>query len=333
MAEVHIVNVNPGDCTIIKHNSGRITVMDICGGNTSKTTESAKTFDSVSLEEAKPRGNFGMCGMTTNPIDYMKEIGAAQIWRFILSHPDMDHMDGLERLHNELGILNFWDTGFRRTNSKPDFSNGFNRYRKEDWDFYEAVIAEKIPDLKVLQKLAGDRFDLANMKDNASGGDGLYILAPDKSLLDDPNECDDINESSYVIQYKSGDGNFILPGDAHDASWDFVMSNSPDLKEKCSFLLAPHHGRDSGRSFDFLDFLKPRLSVLGCAPSEYLSYDAWRNRNLEFITSTQAGNLVLNIGNGYYDVYIENRAYASACGCDLLKRNSQGYYFWKQIQS
>lgn len=331
MPEIHIVNVNPGDCTIIKHISGRVTVMDICGGNKPTTATKSIGLASIFLEDRKPQGNFGMCNRTTNPIDYMQEIEVNEVFRFILSHPDMDHMDGIERLHNQIGIRNFWDTGFRRTESKPTFSTGFSRYRKEDWDFYEKAIEEKIPEITVVKKLAGDRFELANRKDNAGGGDGLYILAPNKDLLYDPDECDDINESSYVIQYSSMAGNIILPGDAHDSSWDFVMKEAAHLEGDCSFLLAPHHGRDSGRSFDFLDFLRPKLTVLGCAPSEHLSYDAWTTRGLDFITSNQAGNIVLSIQNGYYDVYIQNREYAVACGCDIGITNTQGYYFWKRV--
>ena len=37
MARVHFVNVFPGDCTIIQHNSNRVTMMDICDGNADTT--------------------------------------------------------------------------------------------------------------------------------------------------------------------------------------------------------------------------------------------------------------------------------------------------------
>ena len=33
MAEIHILNVGAGSCTLIKHTSGRWTMIDICGGN------------------------------------------------------------------------------------------------------------------------------------------------------------------------------------------------------------------------------------------------------------------------------------------------------------
>ena len=38
-------------------------------------------------------------------------------------------------------------------------------------------------------------------------------------------------------------------------------------------LIAPHHGRDSERSYDFLDVLKPKMTFFGNANSEHLAYD------------------------------------------------------------
>lgn len=329
MAEVHIVNVAPGDCTIIRHNSGRCTVMDICCGNSEASIKSFGLLKALEeLSTNKPGGNFRMCEYTSNPIKYLQGIGVNIVHRFILSHPDMDHMDGLKRLHDEIGIINLWDTGYRRTNSKPTFGAGYNRYKEEDWLFYEDVIDGVVPGVTPLIKHAGARFESANLP--AERHDGLHILAPDDRLLVDPNEHDDINESSYIIQYNSSAGNIILPGDAHDESWKQVLSNR-NLANNCSFLLAPHHGRDSKRSYDFLDHLRPKLTVLGCSPSKHLAYDEWTRRGLEFITSNQAGNIVLELKDNAYDVYIENRNYAEACNRDLSIRNKQGYYYWKTI--
>lgn len=332
MAQLHVVNVSPGDCTVIRHNSGRYTVMDICSGNmTSEPTTSSLT-KATQISEAKPSGNFGMCNRLTNPISYLRNLGVKKIFRFILSHPDMDHMDGLDTLHSEIGFHNFWDTGYRRIKSKPTFDKDFNRYREQDWDLYEDLINGRAPAVTVLTKIAGERFSLANKVDaDGKQADALSILAPNEGLLNDPDECDDVNESSYVIQYSSQAGPMILPGDAHDASWEVVMKEHPELKGNCSFLLAPHHGRDSGRSYDFLDFLKPSLTVFGCSPSEYLAYSEWSNRGLSYLTSNQAGNIVLEISDGFYDVFIENRAYAEACGCNTHETNAQKYYKWRRI--
>src|SRR5436309_990405 len=108
MASVHLLNVKPGDCTIVRHNSGRVTVLDICDGNLD--TEQVK-LEKQLLERLQPRGNFAMCDAPTNPIDYLRDLGVGTVFRFILSHPDMDHMDGLDALLNSNGITNFWHAG------------------------------------------------------------------------------------------------------------------------------------------------------------------------------------------------------------------------------
>jgi beta-lactamase superfamily II metal-dependent hydrolase len=37
MSTVHFLNVGKGDCTLIEHNSGRDTLIDICKGNLALT--------------------------------------------------------------------------------------------------------------------------------------------------------------------------------------------------------------------------------------------------------------------------------------------------------
>ena len=102
----------------------------------------------------------------------------------------------------------------------------------------------------------------------------------------------------------------------------------------CSVMIAPHHGRDSDRSFEFLDKIKPKLTLFGCAPSQYLAYDAWNRRKLDFITSNQAGNIVLEINPGSIDVYIENETFAAAKGADCSIKNSQGYVgLWNILET
>ena len=335
MAKVHILNVSPGDCTIIQHNTGRVTGIDICCGNFEVRQRAAeletRATGLLGLLKEGAGGNYRMCERPSNPINYIQTHGIGKLWRFIVTHPDMDHMDGLANLKEKVGFTCFWDTGARR--ERPDFENFF-RYSEDDWGLYDDLINGRVKDVTVLEKIAGARFPYANKEGTNGGGtDGLYILAPNKELLCDPNENDDINEASYVLQYKSSAGNMVFPGDAHDASWEFVMNTNAnaDLKENCSFLLAPHHGRHSDRSYDFLDFLKPKLTVLGCSPSKYIEYDQWYRRDLEILTSNQAGNIVLETGDGYYDVYVENDEFSRTHGGFLSVRNSQGFSFYKRV--
>lgn len=331
MAKVHLLNVSPGDCTIIQHNSGRVTVIDICGGNAESGRGSNSTSAlSILLETVRsqqnPKGNYRMCEATTNPVEYLKGLGVSEIWRFILSHPDMDHLDGLKRLSEEIPIRHIWTTGVNRP--KPDFSNG-TKYLEEDWDLYKSMEAGQIVGVKPISVLAGSRFKYANEGDTSDNShDGLYICAPSQSLLDDPDTTDDINEASLMISYRSSAGKLVFPGDAHDASWQYAVTNHLDDVADAAFLLAPHHGRNSDRSWDFLDISRPRLSWLGCAPAKHLGYDAWSNRSLPHITSNQTGNVVLDLRKEAFDVYIENDVFASNSGYDTSKLNAQGYVYF-----
>ena len=148
MASVHFLNVAPGDCTIIRHASGRVSMIDICDGNIEEQVIKA---DLAEARRMSPRGNFGMCAYPTNPIGYIQSLGIENIWRFILTHPDMDHMDGLNALVDTIGINNFWHPGVDR--EPPEFEGG--PYDEADWNRYAKLRAGNEAGVTTLKKRAG----------------------------------------------------------------------------------------------------------------------------------------------------------------------------------
>lgn len=186
--------------------------------------------------------------------------------------------------------------------------------------------------MTTLNKTAGARFKYANLgADGEAGGDAIYILAPNDELVAAASEGDDINDGSYVLLYRSSGGRVLIPGDAHDATWEYLLGGYPKSVANCSVMIAPHHGRHSDRSFDFLDAIRPKLTLFGCAPAENLAYDAWNSRELDFITSNQAGNIVLEATDDAIDVYVENEVFARAKGHDPNICNNQGYVWLARI--
>jgi competence protein ComEC len=329
MSTVHFLNVGKGDCTLIEHNSGRKSLIDICKGNLSLNKE--QEFEAKLAEAVeRVRGNFGMSKLPTNPVSYLKQVGVPRLFRFILTHPDMDHLDGLENLFDSFGVANFWHTGVTR--EAPTFETG--EYQEEDWKLYEEIVAGNRSGLTVLSNLAGSTFQFANRGETeGTAGDGLSILAPDAGLVKAAIESGDVNDSSYVLLYRSAGGRILIPGDAHDETWEYVLEHYEEDVAGCSVLFAPHHGRDSGRSFEFLDKIKPKITFFGCASSGHLAYDEWSRRKLPVITNNQAGNIVLECANNQIDIYVENAKYAESRECDLSIVNNLGYTYIASIAS
>ena len=322
MPKIHFLNVNQGDCIILEHNSGRKTVFDISAGNIERENSQRQAL--LKHEASPAKGNYRMCQHPTNPLDYLAKLNASEIWRFILSHPDMDHLDGFNALLNEFNVHNFWHSGAEK--EKPDFAE-YGGFNEEDWDRYAKVIADKESGTRCVRAQAGKEFKYANKDDEPNGvGDALHILAPNQELIDEGNESQDFNDSSYVVLYRSAIGKVIFAGDAHDATWEYVKQNHKEAASSVTLLVAPHHGRKSGRSYEFLDFVKPKLTLFGCAPSKDLAYDAWNNRNLPHITNNQCGCVVAE-GEDAMEVYVENEVFAANSDGSTSKLNDQGFYF------
>lgn len=305
MGIIHFLNVNEGDCAWIHHASGRNTVIDVSAATTPIT------------EFARSSGNHNQKNYPVNPIQYFKDFNISTIFRFILTHPDMDHMDGIKSLFNNFTVLNFWDTENTKVISD---SESWGKYKKEDWDFYQEI-RTSVSSPKVLHNYSGSRSKYYNEnEDGTLGADGLYILAPTKELVADANNSGEYNDCSYVILYKTNNKKIIFAGDSAEKSWDYILNNHKDDVTDVDVLLAPHHGRKTGGNSEYLDILNPKLTLFGNAKSEYLDYAAWNNRNLDHITNNQANCVILDtFGKDGINVYVTYEAFAK-------KRNPNASY-------
>ena len=318
MSCIHFLNVENGDCNIIEHNSGRISVIDVCCARKEDLQEGVGQEDAKIVMNSSISGNFHQKEHPENPIIYLKNvIKPSHIFRYIQTHPDMDHMDGIKDLFEEFKVYNFWDTD----NNKEISSNDFNNYRKEDWDFYQEIRQSK-SDSKVLK-----------LTDNSKGeyyrcenGDGLFILAPSEDLINEANSTEDYNELSYVILYQTGNKKIVFSGDSGKKSWDYILQKYKSLVSDVDVLLAPHHGRKTGGNDTYLDVLKPKLTLFGNANSEHLDYSAWNNRHLFKITNNEAGNIVLEIENDEIEVYVANEVFAKKFENYNASKTRYGYY-------
>ena len=249
------MNVGNGDCTIVQMPDNTIMMVDVCNARTAPR-EANSDF--------------------TNPLQYLDNLDdLSEIFRYVQTHPDMDHMDGLSDVLNSYSITNFWDT--RNTKPRPEeFGYG---YREEDWGAYERLRGSSAAKFR-LRKV--DSIGL-------NGGTfpyGIYVISPSQPLIDEANRTEDWNLLSYVILVRYGGFKLLLGGDASDAAWEdihrWVLTdrNARSLISCVAIFRVSHHGAASSYcGSDILDILQPRKVIISKGPSQddsaYTNYYNW----------------------------------------------------------
>ena len=302
----HFLNVKNGDCSIIEHGSEHVSVIDVC--NAENVTTPMSDLELKSITE-RVSGNFQQKKHPVNPVEYLNKFNISSVFRFILTHPDMDHMDGIKDFFDCFNPTNFWDTD---NNKEMDFPEG-SPYNEEDWKFYKKFRdGDPQTNPKRLTLFSGNQGQYWSQNvDGQSPGDALSILAPTSELVEQANENEDYNDASYVILYHGAGGRILLSGDSQD-NWGNAVKD-------VDLLIAPHHGRKSGRSYEFLDTVNPKMTFFGNARSEHLAYSAWNYRNLEYITNNQANCMIVDCTGNNLALYVTHETFAR-------KYNSYTFY-------
>jgi beta-lactamase superfamily II metal-dependent hydrolase len=237
MSTIKSFSVGFGDMFYIEHNSQNFTIID-CFLNEESTD--------VILDQI-------------GPLSKSKEIT-----RFISTHPDDDHIRGLELLDDRIVIRNFYCVHNKVT--KEDQTDSFDRYcelRDSDKAFYI---------------FKGCRRKWMNLDGDGRGSSGVNILWPDrknqffKEALADAEAGGSPNNISAVIKYSLEDGvKALWFGDLHK---DFLELIENDIDTSpVDIVFAPHHGRRTGRiPTSMLKKLSPTVVVLGEAATEHLDH-------------------------------------------------------------
>ena len=217
-----------------------------------------------------------------------------EITRFISTHPDEDHLQGLIKLDNKISIVNFYCV--KNVATKPDESDDFLKYREfRDSD-------------KAFHISKGCRRKWMNLSDEVRKTSGIQILWPDienddfQKALKDASEGKSPNNISAVIKYSMEDGpTFLWMGDLDTA---FMESIKNDIAlPNVDILFAPHHGRETGRIPDsMLQKMSPKIIVVGEAPSEFLHYYPDYNT----ITQNSAGDIHFECSEGKVHIFTSN---------------------------
>lgn len=287
MPIIRSFTVGSGDMFYIKHGSDNFTIIDcqLFGDHKDWLVEELK-------RESKCKG----------------------IVRFISTHPDEDHIQGLEHLDKEMPIHNFYVV--KNSATKSDETDSFKHYCKlRDGD--KAYYVEK-----------GCSRRWMNLSSDERKTSGINILWPStsnthfKAALQEAAAGTKFNNISLVARYATQDGaSFMWIGDLETKFMEDIY-NDIELKET-TIIFAPHHGRKSGKiPNSWLDKLKPKIVVIGEAPSRHLHYYTGYNT----ITQTSAGDITFTTDDGKVHCYASEKNYGLRSWLKDERKIDRDYY-------
>lgn len=273
MSLIKSLSVGDGDMFYIDHGSDNFTIIDC------RLPVEAAERDAVLDELAMKASRNG-------------------IVRFISTHPDQDHLRGLEALDQRLAIPNFYCV--KNAAVKEDPTSDFQYYCSLRDHPTKAFYIHKECSRKWM-----------NQSDNERASAGINILWPDtsnddfKDALQGAEAGDSPNNTSAVIKYSLNNGVTALWMGDLETEFMEAIDDEIDLPD-VDLVFAPHHGRSSGKlPASWLEAMDPSIIVLGEAPSEYLQYyPDW-----DTITQNRAKDITFDCRTGRVDVYVSSPTY------------------------
>ena len=292
MSIVKSFSVGNGDTFYIKHGTRNFSIIDCCLSDDNKK----KIVDEIKREKS-----------------------GKDITRFISTHPDQDHIQGLRYLDDEIDILNFYTV--KNNTTKEDETDDFIRYcelRDSDKVFY----LEKGCSRKWMNQEGND--------DNGKfiGSSGINILWPKtsnqhyKDALKTAENGGSPNNISPIIKYSlKGGVTMIWMGDL-ETNFMENIKNEITLPTT-DILFAPHHGRDNGKvPKDWLDEMEPKIIIIGEAPSGDINY----YQGYDTITQNSAGDITFECTEGKVHIYVSSETYSVDFLYDEKKADTYGNY-------
>ncbi|MGI2297119.1 ComEC/Rec2 family competence protein [Paenibacillus sp. GXUN7292] len=163
-------------------------------------------------------------------VDYLKKQQIKKIDILIGTHPDADHIGGLD------AVIHHFDIG----------KIYMPKVQANTKTFEDVLLAVKKKNLKVTTAKAGVVLDWEEKVE-------AEMIAPIEAYTD-------TNEMSAVLRLVYGDTSFLLTGDAESKSEADMLKTGASLQ--ADVLLVSHHGSKTSTSEPFLKAVNPKYAVI-----------------------------------------------------------------------
>ena len=235
--EVHYIDVGQGDATLIKCGSH---AMLIDGGNNNKGT-------TVQL--------------------YLKKQGVESLDYVIGTHPDADHIGGLDVIVYKYNC----DTVIM-----PD-------YEKDTKTYQELVDVIHDKNMKITYPVVGEQYALGEAK--------FTIIAPNSNSYGG-----NANDYSVAILLEYGKNRFLFTGDAEEASEAEMLTNGIDIS--ADVYKVAHHGSRSASTQECLNAVHPKYAVISCGEGNSYGHphaevlNRLRSMGVEVFRTDEQGSII-----------------------------------------
>lgn len=264
-----------GDTYYIKHGSDSFTVIDcylLANSDFSENNRQKEIIDEI-VNESKNR-----------------------IRRFISTHPDHDHIAGIEELFRRWPTENFYAVSNDIPSDEDDASLSKYIELKKNHNY---AIKEGIS-----RKWLNDG-------DDEHGSSGINFRWPVltnatfQNALAKVKKGEEVNNICPVFTYTIKDGaRYMWMGDLLTKMQEEYYNACKKQIPKVDILFQPHHGRTTGAvPDDLLNAIDPQIIVIGNAPSKHIDYGDSRKT----ITQNTAGDLTFINEEDYIHIYSQNK--------------------------
>lgn len=186
-------------------------------------------------------------GLHDERFDIGKNVIAPFLWKkkiqridtLVLTHPDPDHLKGLNFIASQFKIGRFWDNGLRG-----------------DSEFY--LDLEKTLDRKKIDRISFDENSDPEMINEVE----ISFLNPPAGSAGPVRHQNPawLNNQSLVMKLRFKDIILLLTGDVEKEAEERMVRKGYPLG--AHLLKVPHHGSSSSSSFLFLEKVKPDLAII-----------------------------------------------------------------------
>lgn len=238
--ELHCIDVGQGDSTFIITPDGYSMLID-AGDNTK--------------------------GQTV--VNYIKSLGVNKIDVLIGTHPDADHIGGLDDVINSFEIGEFYMP--KKTHTTKTFE--------------DVLTAAKNNNLKI-KPAVSDKEIVFDPKMKA-----IFLSPENKSYSDN-------NAYSAVVKLSYGKNTFLLTGDAEKENESDMLEKYGDFLNS-DFIKLAHHGSSTSNTPQFLDKVSPKVAIVSCGYKNKYSHphkeilDYLKNKNIPIYRTDEQGDIII----------------------------------------